>query len=105
MDKIVHYSKMSKTLEKPRKSFPERWEPSQKKSRFRFAHLWGKWCSAVCPLFGHTKDAAFYCPHFGLLRFTADAYNRPNFGQLPCEPSVGFHTEICRLHDIPTPSG
>ena len=99
MDKIVHYSKMSKTLEKPRKSFPERWEPSQKKSRFRFAHLWGKWCSAVCPLFGHTKDAAFYCPHFGLLRFTADAYNRPNFGQLPCRLSMGFHVEMCRLHD------
>ena len=101
MDKIVHYSKMSKTLEKPRKSFPERWEPSQKKSRFRFAHLWGKWCLAVCPLFGHTKDAAFYCPHFGLLRFTADAYNRPNFGQLPCEPSMGFHAEIRRLHGFP----
>lgn len=100
MDKIVHYSKMSKTLEKPRKSFPERWEPSQKKSRFRFAHLWGKWCSAVCPLFGHTKDAAFYCPHFGLLRFTADAYNRPNFGQLPCGLSMGFHVEMCRLHDF-----
>ena len=32
MDKIVHYSKMSKTLEKPRKSFPERWEPSQKRA-------------------------------------------------------------------------
>ena len=45
-------------------------------------------------------DAAFYRPLFGLLRFTADAYNRPNFGQLPREPSVGFHTEICRLHDI-----
>lgn len=44
-------------------------------------------------------EAAFYRPLFGLLRFTADAYNRPNFGQLPCEPSVGFHTEICRLHD------
>ena len=100
MDKIVHYSKMCKTLEKPRKSFPERWEPSQKKSRFRFAHLWGKWCSAVCPLFGHTKDAAFYCPHFGLLRFTADAYNRPNFGQLPCGLSMGFHVEMCRLHDF-----
>lgn len=32
MDKTVHYSKMSKTLEKPRKSFPERWEPSQKRA-------------------------------------------------------------------------
>ena len=32
MNKIVHYSKMSKTLEKPRKSFPERWEPSQKRA-------------------------------------------------------------------------
>ena len=32
MDKIVHYSKMSKTLEKPRKSFLERWEPSQKRA-------------------------------------------------------------------------
>lgn len=55
---------------------------------------------AVCPLFGHTKDAAFYCPHFGLLRFTADAYNRPNFGQLPCGLSMGFHVEMCRLHDF-----
>ena len=26
MDKIVHYSKMSKARKKPRKSFPERWE-------------------------------------------------------------------------------
>lgn len=43
-------------------------------------------------------EAAFYRPLFGLLRFTADAYNRPNFGQLPCEPSMGFHTEIRRLH-------
>lgn len=41
-------------------------------------------------------------PHFGLLRFPTDAYNRPNFGQLPCEPSMGFHTEICRLHDFPS---
>ena len=32
MDKIVHYSKMCKTLEKPRKSFPERWEPAQKRA-------------------------------------------------------------------------
>lgn len=32
MDKIVHYSKMSNALEKPRKSFPERWEPSQKRA-------------------------------------------------------------------------
>lgn len=41
-------------------------------------------------------EAAFYRPLFGLLRFTADAYNRPNFGQLTCEPSMGFHTEIRR---------
>lgn len=47
-------------------------------------------------------EAAFYRPLFGLLRFTADAYNRPNFGQLPCEPSKGFHTEIRRLHDFPS---
>lgn len=46
-------------------------------------------------------EAAFYRPLFGLLRFTADAYNRPNFGQLPCEPSMGFHTEIRRLHGLP----
>ena len=45
-------------------------------------------------------EAAFYRPLFGLLRFTADAYNRPNFGQLPCDPSVGFHVEMCRLHDF-----
>ena len=90
---------MSKTLEKPRKSFPERWEPSQKKSRFRFAHLWGKWCSAARLFFGQTMEAAFYRPLFGLLRFTADAYNRPNFGQLPCRLSMGFHVEMCRLHD------
>lgn len=32
MDKIVHYSKMSKTLEKPRKSFSKRWEPAQKRA-------------------------------------------------------------------------
>ena len=37
---------------------------------------------------------------FGLLRFTAGAYSRPNFGQLPCEPPMGFHTEIRRLHDF-----
>lgn len=43
-------------------------------------------------------EAAFYRPLFGLLRFTADAYNRPNFGQLPCEPSMGFHAEIHCLH-------
>lgn len=46
-------------------------------------------------------EAAFYRPLFGLLRFPTDAYNRPNFGQLPCEPSMGFHTEIHRLHDYP----
>ena len=32
MDKNVHYSKMSKTLEKPRKSFSKRWEPAQKRA-------------------------------------------------------------------------
>lgn len=105
MDKIVHYSKMSKTLEKPRKSFSKRWEPAQKRAGSVSPHKWGKWCLAVRLFFGQTMEAAFYRPLFGLLRFTADAYNRPNFGQLPCEPSVGFHTEICRLHDIPTPSG
>lgn len=47
-------------------------------------------------------EAAFYRPLFGLLRFPTDAYNRPNFGQLPCEPSMGFHTEIRRLHDYPS---
>ena len=45
-------------------------------------------------------EAAFYRPLFGLLRFTADAYNRPNFGQLPCKPSMVFHTEIRRLQDF-----
>ena len=45
-------------------------------------------------------EAAFYRPLFGLLRFTADAYNRPNFGQLPCEPSMGFHAEIHCLHGV-----
>lgn len=45
-------------------------------------------------------EAAFYRPLFGLLRFTADAYNRPNFGQLPCGLSMGFHVEMCRLHDF-----
>lgn len=49
-------------------------------------------------------EAAFYRLLFGLLRFTADAYNRPNFGQLPCEPSMGFHTEIRRLHGFLVPS-
>ena len=42
-------------------------------------------------------EAAFYRPLFGLLRFTADAYNRPNFGQLPCGLSMGFHAEMCRF--------
>lgn len=32
MDKNVHYSKMSKTRKKPRKSFSKRWEPSQKRA-------------------------------------------------------------------------
>lgn len=91
--------KNEQNAEKTAKVFLEALGTRSKKSRFRFAHLWGKWCSAVCPLFGHTKDAAFYCPHFGLLRFTADAYNRPNFGQLPCRLSMGFHVEMCRLHD------
>ena len=104
MDKTVHYSKMSKTLEKPRKSFLERWEPSQK-SRFRFAHLWGKWCLRSV-LFSVRPWSGILPPHFGLLRFTTDAYNRPNFGQLLCEPSMGFHTEIRRLHDFSfAPSG
>lgn len=49
-------------------------------------------------------EAAFYRPLFGLLRFTADAYNRPNFGQLPCEPSMGFHAEIRLLHGFLVPS-
>lgn len=45
-------------------------------------------------------EAAFYRPLFGLLRFIADAYNRPNFGQLPCESSMSFHAKIRRLHDF-----
>ena len=31
-DKNVHYSKLSKTRKNPRKSFPERWEPAQKRA-------------------------------------------------------------------------
>lgn len=95
---------MSKTLEKPRKSFSKRWEPAQKE-QVPFPPQVGEMVLGGPSVFGQTMEAAFYRPLFGLLRFTADAYNRPNFGQLPCEPSVGFHTEICRLHDIPTPSG
>ena len=113
MDKIVHYSKMSKTLEKPRKSFLERWEPSQKRAGSVSPTCGGNGACGpsffrpvpcLQPIFGlffgQTMEAAFYRPLFGLLRFTADAYNRPNFGQLPCEPSKGFHTEIRRLHDF-----
>lgn len=42
---------------------------------------------------------------FGLLRFTADAYSRPNFGQLPCGLSVDFHAEMHRLHAFSILSG
>ena len=100
MDKTVHYSKMSKTLEKPRKSFPERWEPSQKRAGSASPTCGGN--GAWRPVCFSDMEAAFYRPLFGLLRFTADVYNRPNFGQLPCEPSKGFHTEIRRLHDFPS---
>ena len=92
--------KNEQNAEKTAKVFLEALGTRSKKSRFRFPHKWGKWCSAARLFFGQTMEAAFYRPFFGLLRFTADAYNRPNFGQLPCEPSVGFHTEMCRLHDF-----
>lgn len=62
LDKIVHYSKMSKTRKSPRKSFPERWEPSQKRAGTVFPHLLGKWCMAVRPFSGHTIEAAPYRP-------------------------------------------
>ena len=112
MDKNVHYSKMSKTLEKPRKSFPERWEPSQKRAGIVSPAFGGMTHGGPsvfrsdhgAAFYGQTMEAAFYRPLFGLLRFTADAYNRPNFGQLPCEPSMGFHTEIRRLHGFLVPS-
>ena len=106
MDKTVHYLKMSKMLEKPRKSFQERWEPSQKRAGSASPTCGGNNARRSVRFSDIPKDAAFYCPHFGLLRFTADAYNRPNFGQLPCEPPMGFHVEMCRLHDFSfTPSG
>ena len=50
-------------------------------------------------VFRSDHGAAFYHPTSGLLRFPTDAYNRPNFGQLPCRLSMGFHVEMCRLHD------
>lgn len=62
MDKIVHYSKMSKMRKSPRKSLPERWELSQKRAGTVFPNLWGKWCMAVRPFFGHTSEAALYRP-------------------------------------------
>lgn len=99
MDKNVHYSKMSKTLEKPRKSFPERWEPSQKRAGSASATCGGNDVRRSVR-FSVRPWSGILPPHFGLLRFTADAYNRPNFGQLPCEPSTIFHTEIRRLHDF-----
>lgn len=99
MDKIVHYSKMSKTLEKPRKSFPERWEPSQKRAGSASPTCGGNgaWRSVR---FSVRPWSGILPPHFGLLRFTADVYSRPNFGQLPCGPSAGFHTEMRRLHNL-----
>lgn len=97
MDKIVHYSKMSKTLEKPRKSFPERWEPSQKRAGSVSLTCGGNDVRRSVR-FSVRPWSGILPPHFGLLRFTADAYNRPNFGQLPCGLSVGFRVEMCRLH-------
>lgn len=62
MDKIVHYSEMSKTRKSPRKSFPEHWEPSQKRAGTVFPNKWGKSCTAACPFFGDTSEAVLYRP-------------------------------------------
>ena len=62
MDKIVHYSKMSKTRNKPRKSFMECWEPSQKKSRFHFPPLVGEMVLGGPSVFRSDHGAAFYHP-------------------------------------------
>ena len=101
MDKNVHYSKMSKTRKKPRKSFSKRWEPAQKRAGSVSPTCGGNgaWRSVR---FSVRPWSGILPPHFGLLRFPTDAYNRPNFGQLPCEPSMGFHAEIRRLHDFPS---
>lgn len=62
MGKIVHYSEMSKTRKSPRKSFPEHWEPSQKRAGTVFPNKWGKSCTAACPFFGDTSEAVLYRP-------------------------------------------
>ena len=85
MDKIVHYSKMSKTRKKPRKSFHERWEHSQK--RVGSATCWGNddWQSVRFSDRPGTRH--FIAPHLGLLRFAADAYNQPSeFRMLALRP-------------------
>ena len=61
-DEIVHYSEMSKTRKSPRKSFPEHWEPSQKRAGTVFPNKWGKSCTAACPFFGDTSEAVLYRP-------------------------------------------
>lgn len=93
--------KNEQNAEKPRKSFSKRWEPAQKRAGSVSPTCGGNgaWRSVR---FSDRPWSGILPPHFGLLRFPTDAYNRPNFGQLPCEPSKGFHTEIRRLHDFPS---
>ena len=86
MDKNVHYSKMSKARKKPRKAFPERWEMMPGGSSvFRTDRGGG----ALTP------------PHFGLSRFIAGAYSRPNFGRLLCHLFVDFHAVISCSRGFP----
>ena len=99
MDKIVHYSKMSKTRKKPRKSFHERWEHSQK--RVGSATCWGNddWQSVRFSDRPGTRHFIAPIWVYCVLPQTHTT-NRPNFGCLPCDPSVGFHAEMRRVHDF-----
>ena len=100
LDKIVHYSKMSKTRKSPRKSFTERWEPSQKRAGTVFPHLLGKWCMAVRPFSGHTIEAAPYRPigAYSVLPQTGSGsrwHIQPSeFRTFVLNPSVPFYAAI-----------
>lgn len=77
LDKIVHYSEMSKTRKSPRKSFPERWEPPQKRAGTVFPHLWGGMMLGGSSVFRTYLRGGALPPHWGLQRFTADRQREP----------------------------
>lgn len=76
LDKIVHYSEMSKTRKSPRKSLPERWEPYQKRAGT---------VSPTCGGMMHGGSSVFRTYHRGgalpshdsLQRLTSDRQQEP----------------------------